>query len=272
MAKCDVWMPLYIGDYLSNTSRLTTEQHGAYLLLIMDYWVNGRLPDDDSALANVTKLTLDRWLAIRPAIIKYFDAQNGELIQERIESEKEKAEYLSKVRSQAGSKGGSKTQANHQANAKANDKHGLTPSQSPSPSQLQSPSQPPDSGKPTALPAVRKESVTGKTWESYAKAYEHRYRTPPVRNASVNAKLSQFVARIGIEESPEVAAFYVYHNNGFYVSQGHPVGVMLKDAEKLRTEWATNTQITGTRAKQVDQKQANLSVYQEVAQQRGMKL
>ena len=128
------------------------------------------------------------------------------------------------------------------------------------------------SGKPTALPAVRKESVTGKTWESYSKAYEHRYRTPPVRNASVNAKLSQFVARIGIDESPEVAAFYVYHNNGFYVSQGHPVGVMLKDAEKLRTEWATNTQITGTRAKQVDQKQANLSVYQEVAQQRGMKL
>ena len=271
MAKCDVWMPLYIGDYLSNTSRLTTEQHGAYLLLIMDYWVNGRLPDDDAALANITKLAPDRWLATRPIIIKYFHTENGELIQNRIESEKGKAEYLSKIRSVAGSKGGSKTQANNQANAQANEQHGLTPSPSPSPSPLPSPPQPPDPDKPTALPVEKKEVVTRETWASYAKAYEQRYNSPPVRNASVNAKLAQFVARIGIEESPNVAAFYVFHNNGFYVSQGHPVGVMLKDAEKLRTEWATNTQITGTRAKQVDQKQANLSVYQEVAKQRGIK-
>ena len=273
MAKCDVWMPLYIGDYLSNTSRLTTEQHGAYLLLIMDYWVNGRLPDDDAALANITKLAPERWLATRPIIIKYFHTENGELIQNRIESEKGKAEYLSKIRSVAGSKGGSKTQANNQANAQANEQHGSTPSPSPSPSPspLPSPPQPPDPDKPTALPVEKKEVVTRETWASYAKAYEQRYNSPPVRNASVNAKLVQFVARIGIEESPNVAAFYVFHNNGFYVSQGHPVGVMLKDAEKLRTEWATNTQITGTRAKQVDQKQANLSVYQEVAKQRGIK-
>jgi len=150
MAKCDVWMPLYIGDYLSNTSRLTTEQHGAYLLLIMDYWVNGRLPDDDAALANITKLAPERWLATRPIIIKYFHTENGELIQNRIESEKGKAEYLSKIRSVAGSKGGSKTQANNQANAQANEQHGSTPSPSPSPSPSQLPS-PPPSEKEKAL-------------------------------------------------------------------------------------------------------------------------
>lgn len=117
MAKTDAWMPLYIGDYLSNTTRLTTEQHGAYLLLIMDYWSNGRLPDDDTVLAAVTKLPVERWQAIRPAITGFFEAIDGFLIHERIEAEKEKAERIYRVRSEAGSKRAAKSEQTGQQNA-----------------------------------------------------------------------------------------------------------------------------------------------------------
>jgi uncharacterized protein YdaU (DUF1376 family) len=53
------WFPFYVGDYTRDTARLTTEAHGAYLLLMLDYWVNGAPPDDDETLATITKLPAD---------------------------------------------------------------------------------------------------------------------------------------------------------------------------------------------------------------------
>jgi uncharacterized protein YdaU (DUF1376 family) len=89
--KTDIWMPLYVADYLSSTTRLTTEQHGAYLLLIIDYWKSGRLPDDDSILANVTRLSMDAWAKHRGVLQGFFEVSNGEWIHTRIEKEIEKS-------------------------------------------------------------------------------------------------------------------------------------------------------------------------------------
>lgn len=100
----------------------------------------------------------------------------------------------------------------------------------------------------------------GKTvaiWEQYSTAYFNRYGVEPVRNATVNGQLSKFADRVSQEEAPHIAAFYVQHNNSFYAAKLHPVGMLLADAEKLRTEWATNQTMTNTRARQLDEKQSN---------------
>jgi uncharacterized protein YdaU (DUF1376 family) len=95
-------MPLYVADYLRKTSRLTTEQHGAYLLLIMDYWVNGAPPDDDVALAQIVRLPLNQWRKHRPSILAYFSVKDGKWTHDRIEDERMKALAITEVRRKGG--------------------------------------------------------------------------------------------------------------------------------------------------------------------------
>jgi uncharacterized protein YdaU (DUF1376 family) len=67
------WMPLYISDYLGDTRRLKAAQHGAYLLLIMEYWQHGGLPDDDSQLAQIACMDTKEWKRTRPLIERFFE-------------------------------------------------------------------------------------------------------------------------------------------------------------------------------------------------------
>lgn len=148
------------------------------------------------------------------------------------------------------------------------------------PDSLQTDSLIPDSPiPPSAVPAAQKsarpaqkksdpvdkalQEACKKTWVAYATAFFNRYGTEPVRNASVSSCIKNFVKRLGHEESPLVAAHYLLNNSSWYVTKGHAVSSMLQDAEKLRMEWATGNQMTGTRAKQIDQSQANSSVVGE---------
>lgn len=97
----DTWMPWYIGDYLSDTTHLTTEQHGAYDLLIMASWKRrGALPDDDVALATICKATRGRWKRLRPIMAQFFNVSDGSWRQKRVGQELAKAEAMFEKRRQ----------------------------------------------------------------------------------------------------------------------------------------------------------------------------
>lgn len=95
------------------------------------------------------------------------------------------------------------------------------------------------------------------TWEAYSAAYERRYGVKPVRNARVNSQLGRFVSLVPLGEAPFIAAFFVEHNGALYVKAAHPVGLLLADAEKLRTEWATNRRVNGSQAHRNEATEAN---------------
>ncbi len=126
----------------------------------------------------------------------------------------------------------------------------------------EAPPPPPASTRKSRKPKPPKEPPpSSAAWDAYAKAYERRYRAAPVRNAAVNGQLAMLVARLGAEEAPLVAAFFVGHRNALYVNAMHPVNLLLRDAEKLRTEWATNRQMTRTQAAQADKTQTNANAF-----------
>ena len=91
-------------------------------------------------------------------------------------------------------------------------------------------------------------------WGAYFEAYKKRYGVEPVRNASVNAKISQLAKRLGADAVP-VVEFFLQHNGAFYLQQTHAIGLCLKDAESLHTQWQKGKAVTGTMAREFEKRQ-----------------
>lgn len=125
-------MPLYVADYLADTGHLSTVEHGAYMLLIMHYWQNDGLPDDDKRLARVVRLPFDEWIEIRDVLSEFF----GEgWRHQRIDAELEKTRAIISKRRTAGKAGASQRYGKPVASAMANaqQSHSHPPSPSPIP-------------------------------------------------------------------------------------------------------------------------------------------
>ncbi|EON4859246.1 TPA: DUF1376 domain-containing protein [Escherichia coli] len=79
-------MQLYIADYLADTMHLSAEEHGAYLLLMFNYWQTGK-PIPKNRLAKIARLTNERWADVEPSLQEFFCDNGEEWVHLRIEED-----------------------------------------------------------------------------------------------------------------------------------------------------------------------------------------
>jgi len=100
-------MPFYVGDYLADTNHLSTEQHGAYVLLILHYWRTGKpLPLDPAQLARIARLSLAKWKKSAQILEAFFEKTDAGFRQKRVEDEMAQAIEKYNKRAEAGRRGG----------------------------------------------------------------------------------------------------------------------------------------------------------------------
>ena len=235
------WFPFYPDDFFHSprVKCMTLGEIGAYLTLLCYAW---REPycaltanhDDLKTLAGwKTAGPEDRWERIVACFPKH-PMVKKKVHNPRLYREWMRAREISGERSLA---------------AKKRWEQHETQDKNPSPS-------------PRPVKAPRILNGTG-VWEAYATAYTETYSVPPTRNAKTNALCAKFVTRVGIADAPVIAAWYLSHRAQLYVQAGHCLELLLRDAEKLRTEWTRGQTITTTRARQLDQGSAMQQGVQE---------
>lgn len=84
MKSYQIWMPIFIGDYLRDTTFLTNAEHGAYLVTMMTYWSKGS-PLTTKEIYAICKKEID-------AVSNFFQEEDGLWRHKRIDEELFKAE------------------------------------------------------------------------------------------------------------------------------------------------------------------------------------
>lgn len=99
-------IPLFADAYLADTMHLSTEEHGAYLLLLMAAWRQDDccLPNDDRKLARIAGLSVRKWNAIKPTILEFWTVENGSIFQPRLRKERTYVQRRGKINSENASK------------------------------------------------------------------------------------------------------------------------------------------------------------------------
>jgi uncharacterized protein YdaU (DUF1376 family) len=82
------YIQLYVADYLADTAHLNAREHGAYILLIMNYWQTGKpLNNSNERLTNVARMSKEEWNESKITLQEFFKVDGDTWTHLRIESD-----------------------------------------------------------------------------------------------------------------------------------------------------------------------------------------
>jgi uncharacterized protein YdaU (DUF1376 family) len=116
-------MQLYVSDYLADTAHLNAQQHGAYMLLLMNYWQREKpLDNTGDRLAFVARMTPQEWNENKEILAEFFTVDGNEWTHSRIELDLNRVKEKSAQASFAGRASAVKRALNHKEEDKDKDK------------------------------------------------------------------------------------------------------------------------------------------------------
>ena len=190
---------MYWGDYLKKTARFTLAHHGAYMLLIAEYWTTGKaIPADPAEQALIVRIPEKEWAKLRPKIAEKFNHIGDLWVHERVEIELAKAAANYAARARAGAEGAAKrwqNNSNATAQAKANGHQNDAP--------LPSPSQSPNGDSPKAP----KGAVRPEGFDAWYETYPHKVQVGQA--VRTWAKLAKAGALPSLEVLTEATKRYI---------------------------------------------------------------
>lgn len=100
-------MPFVVADYMADTTYLSLEEHGAYLLILFNMWRHeGYLPDIDADNARLLGVPVKHWLKLKARLAPFLIAANGRLTQKRLQIQWNWAIENRNKQAERGKKGG----------------------------------------------------------------------------------------------------------------------------------------------------------------------
>lgn len=154
-------LPFWTDAYLADTKHLTTEEHGAYFLLLVHAWRmhDCSLPDDDMMLARHAGLSAAKWKAAKPIVMAFWslDKRRQRWVQKRLKKERAKAvEKVRKAKDSAASRWNKTKSGDANADANASSKQSYPKPEPEPPEKASAFSERASAGKPKGFVVVRK--------------------------------------------------------------------------------------------------------------------
>jgi len=208
-------LPFFVDAYLADTTHLTTEEHGAYLLLLMAMWRRGgSVPDDDADNARVVRLTPRRWRQVKERLAPLLVLGDGEIRQKRLQKEWDFVQNRRNAASQNGRLGGRPSSNKNSDLEKAGGFSSLKRDESP---QSHTQRKIPDASASSSETGVPDRQASSRKRLSYPAAFEAFWSAYPTDSLMSKKQAAEAWSRLPLE-AREVAtaslpAFKAYCQN-----------------------------------------------------------